>query len=471
MEFFSEDNQPNEPLKLKEFESYYLNGDYQFLTEEAWELLYQHFIFEPGDESFARINFIVREAHEQHRYSVFFTLRMAEIKCKTKSIDNAIPFLELAKTLAPTDYEVYETAAQIYEHYRFWTKAEEHYKEAYFHGADKFDILFQLGLCYLAAKKEEKAFKVFKKLVMMNPNNEFVLDHAANLVFILNHLDDGLELFKKVINKNPYSETAWHYRGNIETALECFEDAIFSQEMVLAINEQSELGMLGLANVYQEKEDFETAIEWYECLSLAHPLEAEFLVREAECYEKLEQYTKAKKIYRKAISKDLEMAEAWYGIGVCLMEENKISESLYFFKNAYKYSKNDESHYGLSLSTAHIALEHYDEAITVYETLIRIFPEEFEIWLDYSLAYSEQNDLGSAIEILELALFYLPNNHQVLYRLAAIYLKQNKISSARSYLEKALQSNFPDHKLLYIFEPQFKANQTVQSLIKEYKNK
>lgn len=471
MEFYEEDDHHSEPLKLKEFENFFAHGEYLFLTEEAWEALYQHFIFQPGQESFAKINFIVQEAHAQHRYSVFFTLRMAEINCKTKDIENAIPFIEMAKTLAPTDFEVYETAAQIYEHYRFWDKAEEHYKLAYFHGAEKFDILFQLGLCYLASKNMTKAYGVFKKLVIANPLNEFVLDHTANLVFQLEDFETGLALFNQVIDLQPYSETAWHYRGNIESAMDMHESAIFSQEMVLAINEDSDLGMLGLANAYQENNQFEEALQWYDTLSEVHPLEPEFLVRKAECHEKLKQYTKAKKLYRKAISKDIEMAEAWYGLGICLIEEGKISESLYFFQNAYKHGKNEESHFGLSLATTLLATDKMEEAIEVYETLVRIFPDDFEIWLDYSLAYSEQEDYTNALEILELALFYLPNNHQVFYRMAAIHFKLSDMNSGRHYLEKAFNANFRDHELLYIFEPQLKANQTVQSLIKEYKNK
>ena len=264
MDFFDSSEEFNEKPKLELFYKYYQDGEYTYLSAEDWEVLYQHHMFKQEKDSFEKLKFIILEAHNQHPYSVFFTLRMAEIKCKTQDIENAIPYIEMAKSLAPTDYEVYETAAQIYELYKEWSKAEENYKLAYFHGADKFDILFQMAICHVSAGKPIKGISVFEKLAVINPNNEFVLDHIANLVFSHGLFKQGLNIFKKVIDTKPYSETAWHYLGNIQTAAEKYEEAIFSQEMVLAINEESDLGVLGLANVYQEMGEYRQAIEWYD---------------------------------------------------------------------------------------------------------------------------------------------------------------------------------------------------------------
>ena len=110
-------------LKLAEFESYYKDDQYVFLSADQWEALYQYFMYEAGENDFQKVKFIIYEALSQHQYSVFFTLRMAEIHCRSNNLDQTVSYLELAKTLSPTDFDVYETSAQVYEHFKMYDKA------------------------------------------------------------------------------------------------------------------------------------------------------------------------------------------------------------------------------------------------------------------------------------------------------------------------------------------------------------
>jgi len=471
MTFFEYDENEQSRLKLAEFESYYKEGLYVFLTADQWEALYQHFMYEAGENDFKKVKFIIYEALSQHQYSVFFTLRMAEIQCRANNLDQALPYLELAKTLSPTDFDVYETSAQVYEHFKMYDKAIEHFKTAYKNGANPFDILFQMGLCYLNANKKPSALKVFKRLSIMQPQNEFVLDHLAMLIFDNEWYPEGLKVFAQVIESKPYSETAWHYYGNTFAGLNRFEEALWAQEMVIAINDNNYLGHFGIASTYQEQESYAEAIQKYEELITNFDEDSLIFTNLGFCAEKLGFYEKARVYYRKAISIDLQTASAWYGIGMSLISENKNKESIYFLANGYKYGKNDNSHYGLSLATAYIQNQEYEQAEEIFETLIRVFPEDFEVWIDYSTLYSEQGNYALASDTLETAAFYLPDVHQINYRLAALNLKLNRINKASVYLEKALNSNYKDHSLLYLFDPSFENDKTIQTLIKQYKNK
>jgi tetratricopeptide (TPR) repeat protein len=469
MGLFEDDENFGEELKLAEFDAYYNDSVYHFLTADEWEALYQHFMYEIGENDFKKVKFVIYEALQQHQYSVFFTLRMAEIQCKANKIDQALPYLELAKSLSPDDFDVYETSAQIYEQFKMYDDAIENFKVAYKKGADQFDILFQMGLCYLNANKKSKALQVFTKLSKAQPQNEFVLDHIAMLVFDNEWYKKGVSIFEAVIDLYPYSETAWHYYGNAWAGLEKYEKALWAQEMVFAINPNNFLGQFGVASTYQEMEDYKMAIVKYEEVLKQFGDDNLVYTNLGYCAEKLELHEKAKEYYRKAISIDLHTPSAWYGIGMTLMAENRTKECVYFFTNAYKYGKNQECHFGLSLATAFIFNQEYDQAEEVYETLIRVFPDEYEVWLDYSALYSEQKKYKAAAETLETALFYLPGAYQINYRLAALFLKLNEMDKASIYLEQALQSNYKDHNLLYLFDPNFKKDKTLQSLIKQYK--
>ena len=113
--------------------------------------------------------------------------------------------------------------------------------------------------------------------------------------------------------------------------------------------------------------------------------------------------------------------------------------------------------------------ESYKEAEEIYETLIRIFPHEYEVWIDYSTMYSEQKAYDNALEIMQTALFYLPDCHQINYRIAAILIKLKQHQQAVTFLENALKKNFIDHDLMFIFEPKFKRDKQLTNIINQYK--
>ena len=354
MSFFEDDHNEPSHLKLAEFESYYKDDQYVFLSADQWEALYQYFMYEAGENDFQKVKFIIYEALSQHQYSVFFTLRMAEIHCRSNNLDQTVSYLELAKTLSPTDFDVYETSAQVYEHFKMYDKAIKNFRAAFHHGANRFDILFQMALCYLNANKKGDALIVFKKLSILQPQNEFVLDHLAMLIFDNEWYTEGLKIFGQVIDSKPYSETAWHYYGNAFAGLEQYDNALWAQEMVIAINDHNYLGHFGIANTYQEQEMYPEAIQKYEELITNFDEDSLIYTNLGYCAEKLNFFEKARAYYRKAISIDLQTPSAWYGIGMSLMAENKFKESTYFLINAYKYGKNEDSHYGLSLAQVHV---------------------------------------------------------------------------------------------------------------------
>ena len=95
--------------------------------------------------------------------------------------------------------------------------------------------------------KKGDALIVFKKLSILQPQNEFVLDHLAMLIFDNEWYTEGLKIFGQVIDSKPYSETAWHYYGNAFAGLEQYDNALWAQEMVIAINDHNYLGHFGIA--------------------------------------------------------------------------------------------------------------------------------------------------------------------------------------------------------------------------------
>lgn len=471
MAFFDneDDDASEEKPNIELFENFYKNGVYVFFTVEQWEACYNYYLYDCNKVDYKILDFIIVEALAQHNYSVFFALRAAELLSRQNRFKESMEKVSHAMTLSPNDYEVYECAAHIYEHFKQYEIAIKYYKLAAQKGADSFDIRFQLALCYVNCNQRKIALKYFTQLSLMQPKNEFVLDHIAIIIFDEEWHEEGKHIFEKVIDIHPYSETAWHYFGNCLLALDDIENAIWAQEMVIAINQDSYIGYFGLANCLQENEAYVKAIEQYHFLMTNYGSDTNLYCNMAYCYEKLGHYEKSRKYYRNCIAMDAKCPQAWHGIGMTLLAEDKIKETLYFFKMAYKFDKHDDSQYGLSLAAAYMANDEMKKAEDLFEKLLTIFPEDFEVWLDYSMLYSEQKDFEKAIDLLQTALFYLPDCHQINYRIAAILIKMKKNEHAVAFLEKGLKKNFSDHDLIYIFEPKFKKHKALQLIINNYK--
>jgi len=472
MAFFDnddDDESSEEKPNIHLFENFYKNGEYVFFTVDQWEACYNYYLYDCNKVDYKILDFIIVEALAQHNYSVFFALRAAELLSRQNRFKESMEKVSHAMTLSPSDFEVYECAAHIYEHFKKYEIAIKYYKLAAQKGADGFDIRFQLALCYLNCNKRETALKYFTQLTVMQPKNEFVLDHIAIIVFDEEWFAQGKQIFENVIDNHPYSESAWHYLGNCFLAMDDIVNAIWAQEMVIAINEDSYIGYFGLANCLQENEDYVKAIEQYHFLMTQYGSDTNLYCNMAYCYEKLEHFEKARKYYRKSIAMDAKCAQAWHGIGMTLLAEDKIKETLYFFKTAYKFDKHQNSQFGLSLAAAYMDNDEMEKAQKIFEKLLTVFPEDFEVWLDYSMLYSEQKNYERALDLLQTALFYLPDCHQINYRIAAILIKMKKNEHAVAFLEKGLKKNFSDHDLIYIFEPKFKKHKELQMIIKNYK--
>ncbi len=473
MTFFNSEDQeefstPNEAT-MQKFDLFFYNGKHHYYESDDWEDIFYKISYDCEVDQIKKIDFIIDEANKQHPNNLFFLLKKAAKEAFSKNFVLSNQLFAQAKIINPNDSDIFVVESEIFSHFGKYEKALAALKIAYNNGGEPESIFFQMASCYQCLNKTRAAMLLYKNIALLNPYNDFAIDHLAEILFEEEWFDEAVKIFKKLTDLNPYSEDIWYNLGNAHLGLEEYKEAIWAQEMVLAINDESTFGKIGLANAYQEKGEIEFAVTLYEDLLANNFADAEIYFSLGYCYEKLKKYEQSRIYYRNSLAENSDNAQAWYGIGATLMAESSYNMALHFLKKAHFISGNEESIFGLSLAATYLALNKSEKAVEIYEQLKLFYFDEYEVWLDYSTCLSTQSKNEKALEILESALSYLPNNHQIKYRIAAILIKLERTTEGIVYLEDALQKNFMDHNLMFIFEPKCKKDKNIKKIINQYK--
>ena len=109
--------------------------------------------------------------------------------------------------------------------------------------------------------------------------------------------------------------------------------------------------------------------------------------------------------------------------------DDNIEESLKLYKT--KVINNSKDTEALqNLATIYHALKKHKEAISIYEQLVKLKPDDFEMRAFLGYLYYEVNDLDKAEENLNIALNYDPMEPFILIRLENTHSRKGQIIKA-----------------------------------------
>ena len=76
-------------------------------------------------------------------------------------------------------------------------------------------------------------------------------------------------------------------------------------------------------------------------------------------------------------------ADAWYGLGILNVYQDKYTESLEYLKNAAKFNKQNPA-YWFTLAKVYHNLERIKEAEILFKKTVTIDPYNADFWITYS---------------------------------------------------------------------------------------
>ncbi|WP_146164998.1 tetratricopeptide repeat protein, partial [Brachyspira hampsonii] len=293
-----------------------------------------------------------------------------------------------------------------------------------------------LGRAYYSNRDNKKAEKLFKKVLLINPNDDKTLYYTA-INYIYNFrgnekYNEALKLIKKAIELNENDSAYWHLLGyinrenkNYYAAIEYAEKAVkLNKSYVVDDGNYMEYYLTVIGESYFKLGKYDKAIEVFkEIIKLPRHDQSDFMYLGLSYFEKKE-YDKAIENYEKVLeihpSCDyIENTSAINALAKSYMALGEYQKGI----NAYKeYIKKHEWRWIIYLYKKEI--EDYKYLIEAFNQLIEEEPNNFEYYDELESIYSyDLNICDKAANVLEK---YLLNNtdninYQVYKTLAHLY--------------------------------------------------
>ncbi len=227
------------------------------------------------------------------------------------------------------------------------------------------DKIIQTAEKYIAKGKIDAAIKEYQKILQKNPNDLATLNRVGDLYVQLGKTDEAIKLYLKVAQ-------AHEEDGFYTKAIAMYKKILKYDSSLVVVNER-------LAELYKKQGLIREAVAQYAMLVEA------FLYNDREL---------------EAISVLEKLVE---------IEPNDLQRK---FQLAQLYSKYNQEEKALAQyrEMAHIFLEegHINEALKVYETAIREYPENLDFIKEVVLFLKERKLVGPAARLLSIAVSVNP---------------------------------------------------------------
>ena len=190
--------------------------------------------------------------------------------------------------------------------------------------------------------------------------------------------------------------------GDDEKTLEYFE-------LAAKANPDTVIAWTDLGYYYQRKKEFQKAADQFKKGLEAAPDDSDCLIRYAESLDLDEQKDAAIEAYKTAFEKSPTEKAIPFNLGLLLFKQSMIpdideekkkelmEESAFYFEKAHAIDPEIKEIYDL-LGTLLLQLNKYEEAQTLLEQGVEIFPDSSSVWQNLSFLYAKKGDKKKAEE-------------------------------------------------------------------------
>lgn len=318
-----------------------------------------------------------------------------------------------------------------------------------------------LGLAYQKLKEYNKTYELFKKAVLLKPDDIFLKYYLGNLLFEMGEYTEAIKIYNAIILNNPYETQIRIARAKSLKALKRANDAMKDYQVVLALypdSKQAQIGMFKLFTGKKRSEDivklfyplnknFTPSAEFYN--NLAKSLYSNGLVSDAiNLYKTSIKLSPKKEATYVSLYKIYELEGKTASAYELSLDAHKIFPNSPQIRNMYQYSNKNIASQKNLLALSYMSNKEYTKAIKIYN---QIHPKSASIYESISNCYKAQKNYKAAIEALNEAIKLDAVNSDLYYSIALLYLDLNSKKTAQTYLEKAIgldRRNLKARKLL-----------------------
>ncbi|MBD3193381.1 MAG: tetratricopeptide repeat protein [Candidatus Heimdallarchaeota archaeon] len=387
---------------------------------------------EKGD--FGKAKTYLHKALEKKHDFVPALINLGMLFFKLNELSKALKFYKKAKSLKHSSYKAWAGLGQIYHRKRRYQKAIECYSKALKIEPNSYIVLFNLGLIYFCIKNRQLAKEYYEKALEINHRLYQALNNLGEIFLLEGDLQLAKEYYEKALEINPNYELALKNLKKVKQQIGISEPKT-SRDFLLEPRKRPELRKTSESskevtekklnldyckNKVREcirKGEFEEAINLYEDMLLSNPKDCQLWKDLGKIYEKLDNLSKARECYEKALKINPDFHSAQISIknierrieirikelidtGLRLLKDNELEEAKIQFEKV------------LEIIPRHtIARENLNSII---EKLKIRTEEKINKLLKKGRNFLTKNDLQNAKKVLQELLLIDPSNSLIL---------------------------------------------------------
>ncbi len=390
--------------------------------------------------------------------------------------------------------EIYYAISLVYMKIGKYRESLTEVNKAIIKGGEKTNYLIHKANLYIYLKDIPNAIKIYESILEKEPENTNIQYSLARLYEEQNNKQKAVELYEMITDQYGFDINVLNRLYDIYLNTKNFVQASRILEYILKLDPNDISTNLRLGALYRMTGEFQKSLTVYENLFRINPNDKSIQTELIKLYF-LNNYVEkgfqllAESTNKKELNYDekLQVGEIYYN----LISQGK--EYLYISKNIFLYlvtnfindsntinkwkpyyylgtisiAEKDVNYYKYFEETIEIAEEgninipdpyslvafsfydekKYEEAKTITEKGLRLFPDDFRLNFLYGLIYQREGNNEKAVEYFEIALKKEPENISLLSTLALTYNTLGRYQESEEIYEKALQIS-PDDALI-----------------------
>lgn len=250
------------------------------------------------------------------------------------------------------------------------------------------ELLHIMAIIHVELKNYSKALNYVDSAIQKESHIPAFHNSKGNILMRLNDYRAATKALQAAISIDPNYPPAYNNLGTCFIRQDRLDLAINAYQTALRLKSDFTDAQYNLARCFMQKELFEDAINLLENVLAVLPQHKSGHYLLATAYLIKKNPEKALKHYLRQIEIH-PTAEAYYNIGVLIMNKDRHREAVDYFKRSLSLDPNQINTY-LNLASTYLKMRQFSEAIHYYEMAEKLNPNDPEI--QYVLSALKQNN-------------------------------------------------------------------------------
>ena len=299
--------------------------------------------------------------------------------------------------------------------------------------------LFLKGNMSLLEGDYETASVLFKHLVTLVPEDDFLQKKFAIALIRTGNLEDSLGVLEKLYTKSKDEKVGLILAG-VYTGMDKEEHARKIYKQLLAQNPKNEDACIFLGKSMALAKETKGAIAQLKTCSNADKKNGMYDYYIGKIQLEMGQVPTAMESFKSAYKRQPNLGQAVSALGILLEEREKHDEAINIYKKYLEGNPADASILTRMVQTLFLK-ERFAEVIPYAERLSDIEPDNLNLKVKLGILYTDAKQYPEAISVFKDLLAAAPSSDKILYYLGAIHQEMNEYQMSIEYFNQIPSSS------------------------------